>query len=344
MYSFTNDYNETAHPKLLSALLETANQKHIGYGLDSYCDNAAERIKKLIQSPHSSVHFLPGGTITNLTLIAHILRPYQAVIAADTAHIAVHETGAIEATGHKVFTIKCDTDGKLTPALIKPVLEQHCDEHMVQPKLVYISNTTEVGTIYTQTELQQLSEFCKENQLYIYLDGARLAMALTAEDNDLTFPDLAKLTDAFYIGGTKVGAFAGEALVINHPILNQDLRFSIKQKGALMAKSWILGAQFLTLLNDDLYLKLGNKSNQMANQLKAIFTQCGFTFSVPPQTNQIFVNIPNQLASKMTEHYRVYHCGYPDDQHTCLRFCTSWSTTDDNIQAFEKKLQLLLNE
>lgn len=340
MYSFTNDYNETAHPKLLESLLTKGKHKNSGYGLDDYCQQASEQIRKLINSPHSAVHFLPGGTITNLTFICHVLRPYQAVIAADTGHIAVHETGAIEATGHKVITTQ-GINAKLTPTLVKAVLDEHCDEHMVQPKMVYISNTTELGTVYTKQELEQLYQFCQQHNLYLYLDGARLAMALTAADNDLTFSDLAQLTDAFYIGGTKVGAFAGEALVINNPVLNQDFRFTMKQKGAMMAKSWILGLQFLTLLQDDLYLQLGAHSNKMAKALQAIFIAQGFTFSITPQTNQLFVNIPNRLVAAIMQDYSVYSFGQPDNEHTTLRFCTSWATTTEDIQHFNNFFKML---
>lgn len=341
MYSFTNDYNETAHPKLLEALLTTVQQKNGGYGLDKYCTQAAELIKKVIKSPDSSVHFLPGGTITNLTFIAHVLRPHQGIIAAESGHIAVHETGAIEATGHKVITVKCSA-GKLTPEVIKPALIEHCDEHMVQPKLVYISNTTEYGTLYSKKELQQLYKFCQANNLYLYLDGARLAMALSAADNALSFADLAKYTDAFYIGGTKVGAFAGEALIINNPLLNQDFRFTIKQKGAMMAKGWILGVQFLTLMQNNLYLELGNHSNQMAEQVKKLFIKYGFTFSYPPQTNQLFVNVPDDIAKKLTKHYEVYPFGKPDAKNSCLRFCTSWATTQADIDRLQKVFEKIV--
>lgn len=341
MYSFTNDYNETAHPKLLAALLDASQQKNGGYGLDNYCQLAASQIKKMLKSPDSAVHFLPGGTITNLTFIAHTLRPYQAVIAAETGHVAVHETGAIEGTGHKVITVKC-SEGKLTPELIKPVLTEHSDEHMVQPKLVYISNTTELGTIYSKRELQQLAKFCRANNLYLYLDGARLAMALSAADNDITFADLAKYTDAFYIGGTKVGAFAGEALIINNPLLNEDFRFTMKQKGAMMAKSWILGVQFLTLMQDNLYVELGNHSNQMASQVKKIFAECGFSFAEKPQTNQLFINVPDAIANKITKQYEVYSFGKPDDKHTCLRFCTSWSTTQADIDSLQLAIKKMI--
>lgn len=342
MYSFTNDYNETAHPILLEALMTASQQKNGGYGLDNYCEKATNQIKKILQSPDSAVHFLPGGTITNLTFIAHTLRPYQAVIAAESGHIAVHETGAIEGTGHKVITVKC-TEGKLTPELIKPVLEEHCDEHMVQPKLVYISNTTELGTIYSKDELQKLYKFCQANNLYLYLDGARLAMALTAPDNDIEFADLAKYTDAFYIGGTKVGAFAGEALVINNQVLNNDFRFTMKQKGAMMAKGWILGVQFLTLMQNNLYQELGNHSNQMALQAKAIFTQYGFTFAEKPQTNQLFVNIPDNIATEITKHFEVYSFGKPNSTHTCLRFCTSWATTQDDITRLKHTIDKIIS-
>lgn len=338
MYSFTNDYNETAHPKLLESLLTASTQKNSGYGLDTYCEKAAEKIKSLIQSPQSTVHFLPGGTITNLAFISHILRPYQAVIAAQTGHIAVHETGAIEATGHKVITVKCE-QGKLTPEVIKPVLEEHCDEHMVQPKLVYISNTTELGTIYSKKELQELHAFCQKHHLYLYMDGARLAMALSAAENDLSFSDIAKLTDAFYIGGTKVGAFAGEALIINNNNLQADFRFTMKQKGAILAKSWILGVQFLALLENNLYLELGKHSNVMAKQLNDILSRYGFTFTIAPQTNQLFVNVPDPLVNSITQHYDLLPCGKPDSQHSCLRFCTSWSTQQHDIDRFEKFLQ-----
>ena len=341
IYSFTNDYNETAHPKIFNAFLQTANQKNAGYGLDDYCKQAAEIIKKQIKSPESDVHFLPGGTITNLVLISHALRPYQAVICAQTGHIAVHETGAIEATGHKVITVQSN-DGKLTPEMIKPVLVEHCDEHMVQPKMVYISNTTEIGTIYTKQELQALSTFCRNNNLYLYLDGARLAMALTAKENDLTLADLAELTDAFYIGGTKVGAFNGEALVINSKLLNDDIRFSMKQKGAIQAKSWLLGMQFITLMQDDLYFELGQTSNTMANQLKIVLEKQGLSFVVPPQTNQLFVKVPNQLVEKLTQTYSLADSGAIDAEHTCLRFCTSWATTKSDIEEFEVFLKNII--
>ncbi|MFQ1017932.1 threonine aldolase family protein [Gilliamella sp. BG7] len=338
MYDFLNDYNQTVHPKLLKSFIDITEQKFSGYGLDQCCNQARESIKKQLQSPNADIHFMLGGTITNLTVISHILRPYQAVIAADTGHVNVHETGAIEATGHKVLTVQTE-DGKLTPELLKSVLTYHCDEHMVQPKLVYISNTTELGTIYTKQELKKLYQFCQKNHLYLYLDGARLAMALAANGNDISFSDLAKYTDVFYIGGTKVGAFAGEAVVFNNLSINQNFRFSMKQKGAILAKSWIVGSQMNVLMQNNLYLELGKHSNSMANKLKQLFENIGLTFITKPQSNQLFVNFPNKLAKKILTHYAVDNLGQTDSNHIGLRFCTSWSTQDEDIELFAKQLR-----
>ncbi|WP_334327330.1 threonine aldolase family protein [Gilliamella apicola] len=343
MYDFLNDYNQTVHPNLLKEFVDINNKKLSGYGLDECCYDAINSIKKLLKSPNADIHFMVGGTITNLTTISHILKPYQAVIAAETGHINVHETGAIEATGHKVVTVKTE-DGKLTPELIKPVLDYHCDEHMVQPKLVYISNTTELGTLYTKQELKQLYQFCQKHHLYLYLDGARLAMALAAKDNDITFPDLAKYTDAFYIGGTKVGAFAGEALIFNNLSINHDFRFNMKQKGAILAKSWIIAVQFKALMENNLYISLGKHSNDMAEKLKNLFENEGLTFAAKPQSNQLFVNFPNQLAKKIISLYAVDNLGQTDPSHICLRFCTSWATQEVEIENFAKQLKTLLRK
>lgn len=343
MYDFLNDYNQTVHPKLLEEFININNKKLIGYGLDDCCNDAIDQIRKRLKSPNADIHFMAGGTITNLTTISHILKPYQAVIAAETGHINVHETGAIEATGHKVVTVKTE-DGKLTPESIKPVLDYHCDEHMVQPKLIYISNTTELGTLYTKQELKKLYQFCQKNHLYLYLDGARLAMALGAKDNDITFPDLAKYTDVFYIGGTKVGGFVGEALVFNNHTINRDFRFNMKQKGAILAKSWIIAVQFKALMQNNLYLSLGKHSNMMAEKLTKLFENEGFTFAAKPQTNQLFVNLPNQLAKKITSRYAVDNLGQSDPNHICLRFCTSWSTQEVEIENFAQELKKLLKK
>lgn len=342
MNDFLNDYNQTVHPSLLKSFIAINNKKLAGYGLDEYCKQAIANIQKRLQSPHADVHFMPGGTITNLTVISHILKPYQAVIAANTGHINVHETGAIEATGHKVISVPT-ADGKLTPELIEPVLFHHSDEHMVQPKLIYISNTTELGTIYSQQDLKNLYQYCQKNRLFLYLDGARLAMALAAKDNDLTLPDLAKYTDVFYIGGTKVGAFAGEMVIFNNLSINQDFRFSMKQKGAILAKSWIVAVQMNELMQNDLYFQLGQHSNNMADKLKIVFEKAGLTFASKPQTNQLFVNFPNQLAEKIIAHYAVDNLGPIDDHNCCLRFCTSWSTQIDEIDRLDRLLHSWLS-
>ncbi|MDF7670731.1 aminotransferase class I/II-fold pyridoxal phosphate-dependent enzyme [Orbaceae bacterium ESL0721] len=340
-YSFINDYNETAHPEVVEAIMRTMQQKLVGYGLDDYCEETRAIIRDKLLSPTADIHFMPSGTITNLATISHILKPYQAVIAAETGHINVHETGAIEATGHKVVTVKSE-NGKLTPDLIKPVLTTHCDEHMVQPKLVYISNTTELGTVYSKKELQALYQFCQNHNLYLYLDGARLAMALAAKESDLTLADLAKYTDIFYIGGTKVGALMGEVLIFNNLTLSEDFRYSMKQKGAILAKGWVIAAQMRALLEDDLYIKLGKHSNSMAEKLITLFAP--FTFLAEPESNQIFVIMPTALAKKVVNHYAVDHnyimddCGNVNYEQICLRFCTSWATKAQDIELFANQL------
>ena len=225
MYCFNNDYSEATHPQIMDALLNAAQEQNTGYSMDEHSRHARERIKKEIKNEEADIHFLVGGTQTNLLVISAALRPHQAVVAAESGHINVHETGAIESTGHKVL-FQTAKDGKLTPALIQASLDWHIDEHMVQPKMVYISNSTEVGTQYSLAELEALSAFCREKGLYLFLDGARLGAALTSPVNDLTMADIARLTDVFYIGGTKNGALFGEALVITHPDLKPDFRFN----------------------------------------------------------------------------------------------------------------------
>ena len=345
MYRFKNDYSETAHPDILKALLASASEQNTAYGLDQHCDAAKNTIKKQLNDHSVDIHFFAGGTLTNLTMIAHALKPYQAVIAADSAHINTHETGAIEATGHKVLNT-VTADGKLTSELIAAVLAQHPDEHWVQPKMVYISNPTELGTIYTKKELTILSEYCQQQDLLLYLDGARLAVALTAADNDLSFEDLPALLDAFYIGGTKTGALCAEALVIINPALKTHFRFSIKQKGAMLAKGWLLGVQFEALFHNNLYVELGSHINQMASLLKDIFQQANIPFLAKPQTNQLFPVLPKQLANKICARYSVEKI--PDTristEQICLRFCTSWASTPEMIQQFEQDFQAWIHK
>jgi threonine aldolase len=343
MYSFKNDYSESAHPNILKAIIDAGVEQNDGYGMDSHCENAKSLIRKTIQCENVDIHFIQGGTIANLTFISYALKPYQAVISADVGHINIHETGAIEASGHKILDITTP-DGKLTPELIQPVLDQHQDEHWVQPKMVFISNPTEVGTIYCKSELERLSKYCKKNNMLLYLDGARLAMSLTAQENDIAITDLPKLVDAFYIGGTKVGALFGEALILINDLLKQDFRFNMKQRGAIMAKGWLLGMQFEELFKDDLYFKLGLHANNMASLLKNIFEKAGFTFLVEAQSNQLFPILPNWLMEKISQKYSTSIWSKPDNDHTCVRFCTSWATKKADIISFEKDFYKIIHE
>ena len=333
MYSFKNDYSEGAHPAILEALSAIQPLQLEGYGEDSYSRDAADHIKAAISNPSSSVHFIPVGTQTNLIFIASCLRSYEAVIAAETGHICVHETGAIEATGHKILPVP-SADGKLTPALIQPIVKQHEDEHMVLPRLVYISQATEVGSHYTKHELEALSAYCKKNQLFLYMDGARLGSALQANSSDVQLPDLARLTDAFYIGGTKNGGFFGEALVINNVALQANMRFAIKQRGGLLAKGWLLGLQFKVLFTDHLYFDLAQHANVQAAKLKALCVDYGFDLLLDSDTNQQFPIIPNTLLPALRTAFAFYDWSMIDAQHTCIRLVTSWATSEASIQAF----------
>ena len=338
MIFLKNDYSLGAHPVVMDALNRTNLELTDGYGEDKYCRAAADLIRKLFACPGADVHFLTGGTQTNQTaLAAFLLRPHWSVISADTGHICVHETGAIEATGHKINHVKTP-DGKLTPALIEEVLIFHEDEHYVLPKAIYISNSTETGLIYTKAELQALRKCCDEHGLYMYLDGARMAMALTCEDNDLTFEDFPKLCDAFYIGGTKCGALFGEALVIINEELKPDMRFLIKQRGGLLAKGRLLGVQFEALLADDLYLQLGAHANRLAKKLADGIAAKGYEFEIPPQTNLIFPLIPKELEAELRE--KVMYETWPvvTDTHQAIRLVTSWGTTEEEVDEF---LQLI---
>ena len=319
MYSFQNDYSEGAHPNILRAL-ETINyHQNNSYGLDEHCDNARDKIQEALENYGVDIHFITGGTLTNLTFLSHALRPYEAVISADTGHINTHETGAIEASGHKVLSIPC-TDGKLTADLIRPVLKQHENEHWVEPRLVYISLPTELGTVYTKEELEKLYQFCKRHNLYLYIDGARLAMALAVEETQLTLKDLPDLCDAFYIGGTKNGAMFGEALILVNDDLKDHFRFNMKQRGAILAKGWMIGVQFEELFQDNLYLELGKRSVALAQRLKEGFIDCKIPFLCDSPTNQLFPIFPNEFAKKSMRIMSQLSSANRMKIHTCLRF------------------------
>lgn len=339
MYSFKNDYSEGAHSRILNALVETNLEQTDGYGTDQYTERSVNLLKKKIDREDVDIHLLVGGTQVNLTAISAFLRPHQAAIGADTSHINCHETGAIEATGHKIITMKTN-DGKLTPNLIQNVVDSHSDEHMVQPKLVYISNSTELGTLYTKAELIDLHDCCKRNKLLLYLDGARLGSALVAEENDLTLADIAKLVDAFYIGGTKNGALFGEALVICNDELKEDFRYFIKQKGGLLAKGRLLGIQFEELFKDDLYFELAKHANKMALMLKGAIVNEGYKFLTESFTNQQFPIFPNNLIEKLSEKYSFNIERVIDSNYTAIRLVTSWATKEEIILEFIEDLHL----
>lgn len=340
MYSFNNDYSEGAHPRILKTLMETNLVQSPGYSLDSHTEHAAELIRKEIDREDADIHFLMGGTQTNQLAIATALRPHQAVICAHTGHINVHEAGAIEATGHKVLG-QISPDGKLTPALIQTALDLHTDEHMVQPKMVYISNSTEVGTQYTKAELEAISLLCRQRNLYLFLDGARLGSALKSTTNDLTLTDLANLTDIFYIGGTKNGALFGEALIIISPELKPDFRFMMKQHGAMLAKGWLLGLQFEELFQNDLFYDMAEHANEMAELLRKGLSSHGYTFHWASTTNQLFPVLPNHIMNALAEDFLFSPMETIDSDHTCIRLVTSWATRPDSIVAFLQKLDEL---
>lgn len=331
MIFFRNDYSLGAHPKIMQALADTNMIHTVGYGLDPYCEEARKIICDLCEAPEADVHFLMGGTQTNLTALSAFLRPHHAIIAADTAHICVHETGSIEATGHKIYHVP-NENGKIKPEQIEEAYLLHTDEHMVKPKLVYISNTTETGTVYTKDELVAIREVCTKYGLLLFVDGARLACALTCPQANLTLKDMAQLTDAFYIGGTKNGALLGEALVITNDALKEDFRYIIKQRGGMLAKGRLLGIQFLTLLKDDLYFELGAHANKMAQLLQNKMKEKGYQFLVDSPTNQIFPIVTKEQQKALEETISFEEWKKYDDTHNVIRFVTSWGTTEEEVQ------------
>ncbi len=337
MYSLKNDYSEGAHPRLLNALVATNAEQTAGYGEDPYTIEACELLKQQIGQPEAAVHLLVGGTQTNLTAISAFLRPHQAAVAVESGHIATHETGAIEATGHKVV-VTPGVHGKLTVEAVDQVVKEHTDEHMVKPKLVYISNSTEIGTIYTKAEIIALYTYCQANNLILFVDGARLGAALCAQDNDVTLEDLGKYTDAFYIGGTKNGALMGEALVINNPALQEEFRYLIKQKGALLAKGRLLGIQYLELFKDGLFYELATHANEQAMLLQEAIKGLGYTMLADSTTNQIFPIFPYHIIEKLQQDYAFYIWEAIDAESAAVRLVTSWATDEAAVQAFIKRL------
>lgn len=344
MIRFDCDYTEGAHPRILEKLSMTNYEQTIGYGEDDYCKEAKGIIKEKCGRYDIDVHFLVGGTQTNLTVIAAALRPHQGAIAASTGHINTHETGAIEATGHKVLPLNT-SNGKLTAEQIQDACDSHFNdssaEHMVQPKLVYISNPTEIGTIYSKAELTAISETCKKNKLILYMDGARLGYGLCAEDNDLDLKTIAKLCDVFYIGGTKIGALFGEAVVIANEALKEDFRYLIKQRGGMFAKGRLLGIQFSTLFEDDLYFKMSKHADKMAMLIKNALTEKGYPFLIESSTNQQFPIMPDAVLEKLSKNYVYSYWQRIDETHSAVRFCTSWATKEENVVKLVEDIKTL---
>lgn len=339
-YLFFNDYSEGAHPSILD-LISTSNlNQEEGYGNDSLSVRASELIKQAIETPDVDVHFVSGGTQANLIVLASLMKPYESVIAPITGHINVHEAGAIEATGHRINGVPT-SDGKLTVEGIRAVIDSHEDEHMVKPKVVFISNSTEVGTIYKKTELESISQFCRQNNLYLYLDGARLGSGLTSKESDLTLADIAKLVDIFYIGGTKNGALLGEAIVIPNKDLQANFRYHLKQRGALLAKGRVLGVQFIGLFSNNLYFELAKHANEMSEKLTNGIKELGFNFLSNSTTNQIFPIFPNNLIEELKKQYGFYVWAKSDNDNSSIRLVTSWATKEEKVDEFLANLKTL---
>lgn len=334
MLRFECDYTEGAHPRILEALIKTNREQTKGYGEDEFCETARKIIRLACGREDMNVHFLVGGTQANATVIASVLRPHQAVICAETGHIATHESGAVEATGHKVITLPSE-DGKITAVQVKKLLDEHWSdptrEHCPQPAMVYISHPTETGLIYSKRELTALRRVCDNRNIPLYLDGARLGYALAADENDLFMADIAELCDLFYIGGTKVGAMFGEAVCICSEELERDFRYHIKQHGGMLAKGRFLGIQFETLFKDGLYLEISRNAVSQAMRIKEAFQSAGCDFLYDSPTNQQFPIVNKAVKSELSKNYSFTIWKEMPGDKTAVRFVTSWATKEENV-------------
>lgn len=344
MIQFQCDYNEGAHPLIIKRLTESNLEQTVGYGEDPYCEEARKLIKRACQNNSADVHFLVGGTQSNTTVIAHILRPYQGVLAATSGHINVHETGAIESTGHKVLAIPT-SNGKLTAQQIDDAMQAHIHEdgpeHMVQPGMVYLSFPTEIGTIYSHDELKAIRTVCDKYDLPLFVDGARLGYGFCSPECDLTLPQLTQLVDVFYIGGTKVGALFGEAVVITNEALKKDFRYSIKQHGGMLAKGRLLGLQFATLFTDNLYFDIAQHAIDEAMRIKSALQAKGISFLIDSPTNQQFPIFTNAQIDTLSQHFMLSLWQRIDENHTAMRICTSWATKPENTDALIRTIENL---
>jgi len=333
MISFAFDYSGGCHPRILELMQETNHVKTAIFDDDPYCARARELIRGACQAPDADVHFIASGTLTNLTVISAALRPYEAVLSTVQAHIATNETGAIEAVGHRVITYATH-DGKMKPEHIHGAFASFTSVMHTQPKMVFVSQTTELGTVYTKAEIEALARACKECGFYLYLDGARLGYALSSYGNDLTLPDIARLCDIFYIGGNKVGAMIGEAVVIVNPELKPGFRHVMKQKGALLAKGRLLGIQFMGLFENDLYLRIGKPAIDCAALIKKTCIEKGYRLLVDSPSNMLFLVLPNGIIAKLQEKYIFGGITKVDEEHRAVRILTGWDTTIEEAQAF----------
>lgn len=350
MIYFNSDYLEGAHPALMAKLNETNMVQTVGYGEDEYCAAAREKIKAACQAPDADVHFLVGGTLTNTTVIASVLRPYQGVLTAASGHINCHETGAIESSGHKVLALPTN-NGKITAQQVEDYYNWHHFspdyEHMVMPGMVYISFPTEGGTMYSKAELTALHEVCRKCGLPLFIDGARMGYGLTCDDCDLTLPELARLCDVFYIGGNKVGALFGEAVVIMNDALKRDFRFMMKQRGGMLAKGRLLGEQFLALLDGEdgtgnsLYFTLAAEADRQAMAIRKAFEEKGVKLLHDSYTNQQFFVLPDEWHEVLSKNFAMTHMGKPDKTHTAVRICTSWATKAENVETLIEAVKKL---
>ena len=347
LLNFASDYMDTCRPEILTALASTQGKEYTGYGSDEISERAKAKIRSLCNAPDAEICFLAGGTQANAFVIDTLLESFEGVICASTGHVNVHEAGAIEFTGHKVMPLPME-DGKITAGQIDGFMQMfESDEnntHMVRPGMVYISQPTEYGTMYSKAELEAIHSTCKAHHIYLYVDGARLAYALAAKPNDVTLADLARLSDVFYIGGTKCGAMIGEAVVIPRHDTITHLVTHIKQHGALLAKGWIAAIQFDTLFNTDengelLYLSCGRAGFRAADAIRKELQDDGYTLYLPNPTNQVFFTIPDDMYHRLCEHARLGFMEKPDADHTIVRICTSWATTDEQIEGMKQLLR-----
>ena len=341
MIDFNSDYLEGCHPSILKAMEQTNLEQTCGYGLDPYCAEAADMIRKTFACPEADVHFAVGGTQANTIVISSILRPYEGVLCAQTGHINVHETGAIEGTGHKVLGLEAK-DGKITSAQINvAVALQGDDEHIVKPGMVYISMSTELGTVYNLTELKDIYMTCRQNGLYLFIDGARLGYALSSPVNDLNISDIASCCDVFTVGGTKQGALFGEAIVINNPDLKKDFRYMIKRQGGMLAKGRLLGIQFIELMKDGLYFTLAKQAVDRAMKIRTVLLEKNIPLYVDAPTNQLFPIFSDEQLEAMEDDFAFSNWERVDEAHTAVRICTSWATPEESVDALIKAIQAL---